>query len=427
MTSLNLGLHKGQMAIYNSTASEVLAVCGRRFGKTRFNTVSMALDALGFPGEIDPLSPQVILGALPTLAQAKLLLWDPLVNLFSDGPLASTVESINRSTYTIRLKGNKPPIVIRGANDQNGDRLRGLKLYRAYCDEYQDWKAGIRENILLPALADTPGSKSKYTCTPKGKQNVAYLLAQELKTTGGDVFQMPSWVNPSKALQEAIAKARVTMPPRTFRQEFGAEFEDFPGRIYYELSEANLVMDEPGTYDLVVLGHDFGDVNPAIVAIGRSNGTWYVLEGWWPQGGQPVPQPTVDSELVRLARKYDAKVVLCDPSRPSSILGVRALGQAHGLEGLRAARMGYNPIEEGIQQVHSLIYQKRLLFPRNVLNDPRASLNGYHSPKDIWEELSSYHRETDSLGNVLEKVADGQQDHLTDALRYALAAKNPLP
>jgi hypothetical protein len=416
-----LSLHQGQLELYRCKAKTRVAVCGRRFGKSRLAVVEMALDSLNFPGLLDKLNPPVVLGVLPTLKQAKKILWNPLVSLFTETELKQAVQKINKSEMTIQLKG-RPSIVIAGANDSDGDRIRGLRVYSLKADEYQDWKPGIRENVLEPALADTPGSRALYTGTPKGKLNHLYKLYQEGQTDLGDVrsFNFPSSINPSKSLQQAIGKARGTLPPRVYRQEFEATFEDFPGKIYHELGDANICNMVPERLDTVVFGVDWGDVYPAIVALGRSGETWYYLDGWCPDLGVPVPQPAFDEVLINLATKWQPKVVYCDPSRPSSILGVRELGRKHNLVGLVKAVQGYNPIEEGITQVHSLIYQLKLRFPKFATCHPP----GYKDGLAAFELMSSYHRDTDNLGNVTEKVEDGQPDHICDALRYALAMRS---
>jgi hypothetical protein len=236
-------------------------------------------------------------------------------------------------------------------------------------------------------------------------------------------------MNPSKSLQKAIERARKTMVPRVFKQEYEASFVQFPGQVFYELSpEENRVAEAPLAFQRVILGIDFGDVNPGICVVGLAGGIWYFLEAWQPRGGNPVPQPIFDQELLRIATRWRPDGCFCDPSRPSAILGIRSLGREHGQPGLIKAVAGYNPIAEGCGQVHSLIYQRRLLWPMGTpgyQGPPQAALDGYMSPSMAFDLITSYHKASDSFGTVLDRIADGQDDHASvDALRYALATKS---
>lgn len=420
---VEIKLHKGQLEIFKDLHRFRVAVMGRRFGKTRLGLTELVLASLRFPGEIDKLSPETVMGALPTLAQARPLLWEPLVS-WAEGELAPYVAKIDRVNFTLFMRNGKPPIRIRGANDRNGDGLRGSRILYLLADEFQDWKPGIFDTVVSPAMADTPGSRALMTGTPKGKLNHLYewYMREHTDPVNYRSFNMPTVVNPLKSLQEKVEADKLIMPSRSWRQEYYASFEEYPGKIFYDLDEDNRIDKAPGDYDQTILGVDFGDVNPAFVVWGRRSGYWYYLEGWQPQDGVPVAQPTQDSQLVRLATKWNPAITLCDPSRSSAILGIRALGREHDIPGLSKALAGYNPIEEGLYQVHSLIHQKRLLFPRVA---PDVPDRGYVSPEKAYGLFSSYHRPTDPNGNVVDdKVAEGQDDHIVDASRYALSRKD---
>lgn len=395
---------------------------GRRYGKSRLLIWELILRALAFPGEIDPVSPETVIGVLPTLVQAKKILWQPLVSL-AETTLAPVVKKINRSDFRIDLKGGKPSIVIAGANDSNGDRLRGLRIYFAGCDEYQDWKPGILETVLMPAMVDTPGSRALLTGTPKGRLNHLYHLFELAIQNPAEyaAFNHPTLINPLISRVEVEA-ARKRLPPRIYRQEYEASFEDFPGKIYTSLDSDNYYHEglEKTWLTATILGIDWGDVNPALVVLGKLGNSWAYLEGWQSETGQPVPPTVLDAELVRLATKWEVSGAFADPSRPSSILGVRTLGKQYNLPGLKNCVAGFNRIWEGIAQVHSLLVQNRLLFPTD---EPEVRRPGLVTGKDAYLLAEAYHKSVDKDGLVLEDVAPGQNDHILDALRYALAVK----
>lgn len=437
--SIDFNLHPGQAELFQSTARMRAVVAGRRWGKTRVMQWELVRASLSFQGKIDPQSPQVVLGVLPTLKQARGILWEPLVNLF-ENQLASYCAKIDRTNFTIYPTENKPPIIISGANDGDGDRLRGKRVWFIGCDEYQDWKPQIFSTVVRPAMADTPGSRAIFTGTPKGKINHLYKLFQmQLKHPGVyAAFTYPTSSNITiPNLAEEIARAKAELPPRLFRQEWEASFEDFEGKIYSELDEDNLVNIPYGqVLGTSWLGIDWGDVNPAIIVVTRvpslfcdNKDTWVYEEGWQgnfniessSRAGQPIPTPVLHKELVRLARKYQVAGAFCDPSRPASILEVRSLGKASGCEGLARAVEGNNKIQDGLDYVHSLIYQKRLKFAIGRTCDNKWTVSG----EDMYQLMSSYHRAKNKDGQIVEAVEEGQTDDPNDALRYALMPKMP--
>jgi hypothetical protein len=415
---INLALHPGQHEVFCNPARIKIVTSGRRWGKSRLQQIKLLERSLSFPGRVDPQSPETVLAAMPTLTQAIGILWTPLVTL-CEGDLSPLIDRIDRTRHTIYPKYGKPPIRVVGANDRNGDGLRGSRILHFAGDEIQDFKPGVFDTVIRPAMADTAGSTALLTGTPKGKLNHLYELFQ--RGQGGDSsyasFNSPTSVNNTIAgLAEEIELARQTMPEKLFRQEFLATFEDYPGKILYSLSEANKCDRVPDHLDYAVMGIDWGDVNPCFVVLGVSGGFWYFLEGWQGHWGTPVPQPTQDAEIIRLAQKYNVSATYCDPSRPSSILAVRAIGADLGLIGLQNCVAGVNRIEEGITTMHSLIYSKRLMFPRSV---PYNVQPGTVTPSKAYDLMGSYRRATLPDGRVSHLVAPGQDDHSTDAVRYA--------
>lgn len=418
-------LHRGQRQVFDNGSRYRVLVCGRRFGKSSLVLWELILRALGYPGDTrKELMPATVMGVMPTMNQARQVLWNPLVVLVSTH-FPQYVSKINHTDSTIWLKGGKPAIKIRGANDNNGDRLRGSRIYFVCCDEYQDIKPGIFENVVEPAMKDTEGSRAVFTGTPKGRLNHFYQLAQMAeKDSDYSYFNMPTWVNP-KIPKEEVEKSRLVLPPRVFAQEYEASFTDFPGKIYTELDTGNRYEGnfDPRVLDMVVMGVDWGDYHPALSIVGRDkSGQWYWLEGWSP-GSQrdslPITQPTMYQNILRLSKKWKVGITLCDPSRPSDILGIRSLGDRNSIQGLRNCKEGYNRIEEGISQVHTLITQNKLVFVPGQ-NDP--------VPDTVDADLAfmlheSYHRVVDRNGFITEEPADGYCTHTCDSTRYALSKR----
>ena len=420
---IDLGLHRYQREVMSSPARYKLLLCGRRFGKTRLQVGGAIADVFEFQGQIDPLAPSYVMLGLPTLKQARKVLWAPLKVWLAHPEVKPWVAKIDNAAYTVDFHGGLPPIQVVGFNDAGGDNLRGTRLYSLRGDEWQDVNPVVWKEVLRPAMADTPGSRGTFTFTPKGKLNHCYRLWEA--ATDNAAWQRWHFLtadNPYVPRAE-IEQARLDMAPRAFRQEFEASFEDYPGQIY-AIAPENRTLRIPLDPEVAVIGIDWGDVNPAFVLYGRVGQVWHCLEGWRnPSPGVPCPMSLQLEALASMARRWPMAIAsFADPSRPSNILDVRNYGRAHGLEALTNCRSGFNRIEEGIGQIQNMLHRGCLVYAGE---NPYDHLGvepppGYVGPGEIADLMASYHRKVvDEV--VTETIADGQDDHLVDATRYALA------
>ena len=421
----DLILHEKQWAIFDDPHRFRVTVNGRRFGKSALGLHELVNASLGFQGEMSKTSPQMVLGVLPTAVQARPILFKPLVNLFTTTALADVVEKINLTEMRIDIKG-KPSIKIAGANDRNGDRLRGNRIYFILMDECQDITPAVWVEVIRPAMSDTVGSRALMCGTPKGRLNVLYQMSEMAKSDEEWSYHTyPTSSNPCIPREE-IAKAKASLPPRVYAQEYEADFVNYAGQIWTELDSKNMV--EAGEplphFDLVVMGVDHGDRHPAMVVIAREPrfGCWYILDAWSPNTSgigesQPVTREEFQQQLVSMVDAYDVDLIYCDPSRPSDILAIRKFGDK---KCYKSTVEGYNKIESGISQVHNLIHQNKL----KIVKELSPSLKpGIVRGQLLYDYLSSYQWELDKAGQVTEVPADGNCSHICDALRYALAIK----
>ncbi|MGA1531670.1 MAG: terminase large subunit domain-containing protein [Aquiluna sp.] len=399
-------------------------MCGRRWGKSRLALYTGLMAAMrGLPDpdnpgqrvcyDYSPESPPVVVFAMPTLVQCKKIFWKPLLNLLSDHP---TVASINKSDYTIKFvqpRGGayyRPDIVCLGLNDQDGDRVRGLRLAHINCDEFQDVKRGIFDEVIVPALADTPGSTALITGTPKGKVNHLhdfYLRSEQFEDWRS--FHYVTLDNdklPPDALRE-IERSKRVLTPRVFRQEHEASFEDFPGQIFDHLDPHHRVAEVPTQFDRVLLGVDWGDVNPALSAVGvtrdGAEDHYWILDFWYSDTGQNVLADEFLQRAATLVDRWGIRHVHCGHDRPASIeVWNRSLRKAK-------VAQAFTGVSEGNNAINGLLFHNRLKF-RSPDTD------------DLWEEMAAYHRKQDRDGNFMDDPAPNQQDHATDATRYAIAS-----
>ena len=368
---------------------------------------------LTFP--YDPASPPTVVFAMPTLKQCKKIFWKPLVNLLAGQPF---VESINRAEHTIKLVGDLPEIVCVGLNDGDGDRVRGFRIAALLADEWQDVKPMIWDEVLQPAMADTPGSIALFAGTPKGKVNHLYkfdLKSQKFDDWGS--FRFETADNPFVPKEE-IERAEATQDPRTFRQEFKASYEDFPGQVFDHLEDKHLRGDVPTEFKRVVMGVDWGDVNPALFVGGKdNNGVWWALDTWYSSTGVNILDTEFLEQGKRLKKKHGVQAAWCGHDRPASIqkwqteLGIPCKSWQDA-----KSKNGKAPgLNERNSRVNSCIYHGRFRIAGHLV--------------EFKDKMASYHRDSDSAGNILDAIAKGQDDHEVDACTMAIGSeefKQPL-
>ena len=410
-TDIKLSLHSGQSKVFRDTSRTRMLCAGRRFGKTRLQVVEILSNVLRFEGPVNPLSPETVLVVLPTLVQAKRVIWKPLLNLFEKIPGCV----VNKTEHTLSVPG-KPTVVVAGAESSEG--IRGLRVWRFHGDEVQDFPPNFLETVVFPAMSDTKGSSSLLTFTPKGKTNWTYQFSQQ---PGTKLFQLSTLDNPFINRAE-IERHRLILPPRVFRQEYLASFESFAGQFFTEFNSESHVLPSveqfmrpkdgasSKAFERTFLGVDFGDVNPAFVVGGLLHGALYIVE--WSQigdGSNPVPSTVFMQKLAEASNRWNCYRAYCDPSRPSAIADLRTYGRKHNLEGLVRAVAAKNSIIPGISDVNSLFFQGRLFVI------PAAT-----------EQLLSYRRKTlrSDSEQFEDKVQEGQLDHCVDSLRYLVHSLN---
>lgn len=231
---LNIALHPAQMQVFQSKARFTVLTAGRRFGKTNLATGRAATKAL------DPrnVKKKPVFIVAPVATQAKLLYWQPLLDLLH--PVLNPRRPPQSNEGHIYLS-NGVMIGVKGAD--RPDTLRGVGLWHAELDEYADMKPEVWESIIRPALADVKGTAG-FIGTPKGRNHFfslwvdaggvgAYRGApgnrlnsrnEPVDPAEWEAFHFTSLDNPFLDPAE-IEAAKRSMATSAFRQEFLASFE----------------------------------------------------------------------------------------------------------------------------------------------------------------------------------------------------------
>ena len=224
--------------------------CGRRWGKT-----TLAIRELAYHAK----EPESVCWYLTnSYRAAKGLAWEPLKNIL--GRL-KWIKKINEAELTITLKNNSR-ICLRGA--ENPQALRGFFI-KGICvfDEFQDMDPKAWE-VMRPTLSDHK-ARALFCGTPKGRANQLfdfYQRGQDATETEWSSYSYTTaqggWVS-----EDELEQAKRDLDPRSYRQEYEAEFSNYEGVCYYSFDRSihvqNITFDKP--QQSIHVGIDF-NVNP---------------------------------------------------------------------------------------------------------------------------------------------------------------------
>ncbi|MGI4957615.1 MAG: hypothetical protein ACRYGI_08470 [Janthinobacterium lividum] len=202
----------------------------------------------------------------PNFLQAKRVMWGRLKRAIPrswiDGAPSETSCSIRlRSGHVIRLVGLDA-----------SENLRGSGLWFFGGDEWADCRPSAWREVIRPMLSTSRGH-ALFIGTPKGFDHFrdAYILGQ----LGGD----PSYrsflfttADGGQVPPEELQAAEKELDARVFRQEYGASFETYAGRVVYAFSRAENVRRSAHDPNRPLhVGMDF-NVNPMSATVWQEDG-----------------------------------------------------------------------------------------------------------------------------------------------------------
>lgn len=224
-----------------------VAVCHRRFGKTKFALGELATS--GF--ECEHHNPQYAYIA-PTYGQAERIAWTYLKEMFKDFPGIEKNEQKLRLKIPRHDKGDYITIWLLGA--ENPDSIRGIYLDGVVFDEYAQMSPAIWGEVVRPLLSDRRGW-AIFIGTPKG-MNQFYQMYQtgQLNMTkhphlGWYAFNAPA--SKTKIIEPEELKAlKLEMSDEEYSQEFECSFQAalvgaYYGKYIMEAEEQGRILDLP--------------------------------------------------------------------------------------------------------------------------------------------------------------------------------------
>ena len=386
-------LHKTQKIVAKDKHRFRVLCCGRRWGKT-----TLAIDVIKGRASIPNAKIAYI---APTYQQARDIAWATLKK-----ELVTASPSINEARLEITLV-NGSSIVLRGW--EAVETLRGQAFDLIILDEiammrnfWANW-----EEVLRPTLTDTKG-EVMFVSTPKGFNHFYDLSNLELTDKDFKTFHYTSYDNPHLPADE-LDKAKETLPPDRFAQEYLASFQKTQGLVYKEFDREKHLYDElPKTdypYQPIKWGKlgavDFGYRNPAAVLTAMWDGEKLFVDDEW------YKTERTDIQIAEYVAIQKFKEVYPDPENQGAIEELR-----RARVNVREVVKGPGSVKAGIQQVREMLIRGDLLINKKCVN--------------LISEFEMYSYDDDKGEKNEQENPVKAHDHALDALRYLVSSLLPL-
>ena len=390
-------LHNSQNLIAEDTHRFRVLRCGRRFGKTTLIAEEIKGVALSKPTRIAYIA--------NTYQQARDIAWELFKKEFQN-----RIIETNEQRLEIKLAGEQGESIIILRGWESVENLRGQAFDFLAIDEV----ASMRNfwvnwhEVLRPTLTDKRG-EALFASTPKGFNHFYDLCNLELKDKDFKSFHFTSYDNPF-LLKDEIDKAKETLPPDRFAQEYEASFQKTQGLVYKEFNREKHLYDDlkvfvdidfrPNKYQKLA-GIDFGYRNPAAVLDIRFNGETVFVEDEW------YKTERTDAQIADYVRLQSFLAVYPDPENQGGIEELRRKGV-----NTREVVKGKGSVEKGIQMIRELLLRDALKINKRCVN--------------LISEFEMYsYDDDDTEKNELEKPIKAH-DHALDALRYVVTSLLPV-
>jgi hypothetical protein len=256
--------HPKQWLYHNSKARFRVAVCGRRFGKSRMVAAARGKELF------KPGTRGWIIGPTYDLGEKEFrYMWDDIVVKLKLG------SKIHRKAYNVRSGemyiempwGSR--VDVKSADHPDG--LVGEGLDWVIMSEAAKHKRATWEKYVRPALADRRGS-ADFATTPEGFNWIydLYQIGRDPNNTEYEAWRFPSWDNPvvypGGRNDPEILLQETSESAQWFSQEIAADFTTMVGQIYSEWDDDVHIIDEwkfrPDLPNYCFF--DFGYVNPFV-------------------------------------------------------------------------------------------------------------------------------------------------------------------
>jgi hypothetical protein len=398
---LRLSFHSGQARAWRSEQRFTFLLAGTQGGKTSFLPWWLNREiGLRGPGDYIAATSSYDLFKLKFLPEMRTV-FEHLLGVGRYWAGEKIIELCNPQTGEFQAKRADDPmwgrIILRSAASKGG--LESATAKAAILDEVgqdeftlEDWEAILRRLSLSQGRV----------CAATTPYNLGWLKSEVYDSwANGDpdfnVIQFSSVTNPAFPRAE-FERARRKMQDWRFAMFYLGQFTRPAGLIYSGFTSEMLVTPFaiPENW-LRVVGVDFGGANTATVHLAQSPaGVWYAyLETL--EGGKSTAEHVSD-QRINLGKASYYEFAGGAKSETQQRMDWKDAG-------IEVNEPAVSDVESGIDRVTQLIKDDRLRVFNNL--------------KGLRDELGSYSRKLDELGNPTDEIMNKRHYHRLDALRYA--------
>lgn len=215
-----------------------------------------------------------------------------------------------------------------------------------------------------------------------------------------DVINFSSAINPAFPRREYERRKR-TMQDWRFVMRYDGQFTK-PAGLIYSAFEPSMVVEPfpiPDDWDRLI-GVDFGGANTAVLFLAENPDT----EQWFVYDEMMTGDKTSSEYAQDVCRKLPGSASV------RAYGGAKSEGQQRrdwAAGGLLLGEPRNPDVESGIDKVTEWLKMGKLLFFRSV--------------RGTRDELGTYRRKLDAMGNPTDEIVDKRKFHHLDALRYAVS------
>lgn len=400
--------HTGQRKIHTSGARHRVADAGRRFGKStaggRELTV-MGIQAYHLQNYLREVGEQRRLWIVgPNYDDAERefrVLYNDMKRLKIPMDRPGTYYTPGQQGgHTLSLWDGAFIVECRSAD--HPESLDGEGLNFVIMAEAAKMKRSVWSKFIRPALADKRGS-SLWNSTPEGKNHFyeAWQKGQDPNNPAWASWRLPSWINdhvfPGGRQDPEILEMESDLSTEKFKQEVGAEFTEYVGRVFKDWDEEIHVRNLRFNPKWPLYGAvDYGFTNPN-VWLALQVDEWdnvYILGEFYRSG---LDANEFANELQRWPLAANARRFYPDPASPGDTrilekaLRIRATKSTGGelKHRLEYIRQWLKPVPLHVPEEKR---QPKLLVDRSCHNVIRE-FDAYRYPDDPSEEKKRENRE----------------------------------
>jgi hypothetical protein len=417
----------GQRAYHASMSRFRAACCGRRYGKSTMAGIDKVPDLMLQKDGIG-----WIVGPTYDLGEKEFrVMWDALIVKLKIGRDKRVLKAYNKRAGDMYIEmpwGAR--VEVRSATQP--ERLVGEKLHWAIMSEAAKHNAETWERMIRPSLADFRGT-CDFPTTPEGFNWYydIWRLGFDETMRNYESWRFPSWENPivypDGRNDEEILDIERTTTPEWFLQEIAADFSSFVGKIYEEFNEAT--HHRHHTFNPAwpnYIAFDWGFVNPlaAIEFQISPSDDIYI----WREHYKSYTRVEEHCQILKARQQpegYHLDLAFGDPADPEAVMSVSV-----NLVPCIAIPECKTNWRAGVDLVKRFVKVRSTGRDLDEFGTPEVAPKLFVDPACVntTREFNLYKAETTAKGHIRSTIKESsttsvavkRDDHILDALRYAL-------